>query len=136
MQQESKGIQVGSFCQPSKGEETGMRADGILARGLSPFETDEGELEHGLAVYRLSPGVYTLPMSIGGVKVQARIDSGAMISIMSTQCFERLAEKPEARERVRLILADREGETVGRFVDPVWMEIGKKKVKQSICVRI
>ena len=87
----------------------------------------------GISVYRLSPGSSSVEMSVGGVGVKAVIDSGAMISILSTRCFEQMKEKPRRVETVRLFLPG-EGEMMGQFVKPILMKLGKVRIKQRVCV--
>ena len=41
-------------------------------------------------VYRTTRGAYSVDMNIGGVKVKAKIYSGAEVSLLSSKCFDKL----------------------------------------------
>ena len=120
----------------SQGSENPISGQEVSPGGIQGPNQGEDlnkELET-MAVYMISSGVYLVDMIVGGVKVKARIDSGAEVSIMSDACFEKIKEKPAERGRVRLVMADRQGEAVGRFMEPVLMELGEMTVEHNICV--
>ena len=124
---------------PPLGTERGSTRGGMSVYRLSPkvppiLGTQKDRKGAGMPLYKLSPGVYAVEMSVGGVKVKARLDPGARISVMSKECYGRLSEQPRAKEMVRLKLAESKEGFLGTLMDPIWMELGDIEIKQSVCV--
>lgn len=72
--------------------------------------------------------------TVGDVKVNARIDSGAEITIISTKCFQKLKKAPPKMQDVNIQMADHESVLQGFIVQPVQMTIGKQVVKERVYV--
>ena len=60
------------------------------------------------SIHRVCAGSSFVRLKVGNRWIRARIDSGADITILSSQIYESLKEKPAKVEEVTIQLADKE----------------------------
>ncbi|KAL8614665.1 hypothetical protein ACOMHN_051117 [Nucella lapillus] len=99
--------------------------------GLKSAAKTEPQL---LRVNRVCASSSGVNIVVGGLPVEAKIDSGAEITILSTTAFERLREKPKKLREVNMQLAD-QGSTMRGFVTrPVGLKIGGMTFHEQVHV--
>ncbi|KAL8604518.1 hypothetical protein ACOMHN_015802 [Nucella lapillus] len=99
--------------------------------GLKSAAKTEPQL---LRVNRVCASSSGVKIVVGGLPVEAKIDSGAEITILSTTAFEQLREKPKKLRGVNMQLAD-QGSTMRGFVTrPVGLKIGGMTFHEQVHV--
>ncbi|KAL8599127.1 hypothetical protein ACOMHN_007843 [Nucella lapillus] len=99
--------------------------------GLKPAAKTEPQL---LRVNRVCASSSGVKIVVGGLPVEAKIDSGAEITILSTTAFEKLREKPKMLREVNMQLAD-QGSTMRGFITrPVGLKIGGMTFHEQVHV--
>ncbi|XP_052786291.1 uncharacterized protein LOC128221730 [Mya arenaria] len=86
------------------------------------------------SVHRVCAGSSSVNMMVGDVRVTARIDSGAEITILSTECYNKLSSRPAKVKEVSMQLADKDVVLKGFVTQPVEIQLGKQSFKSSLYV--
>ena len=85
------------------------------------------------SIHRVCAGSSFIHLKVGRW-IRARIDSGADITILSSQIYESLKEKPAKVEEVTMQMADKEQELKGFIIEPLKLQLGSQTFKEKIYV--
>ena len=87
-----------------------------------------------LKVHRVCAGSSFINLKVGGRLVKARIDSGAEITILSTEIYNTLKEKPNRIKDVVMQMADGDKVMQGFITKPVQLLLGSQVFRERLYV--
>ena len=90
--------------------------------------------EQPVKVHVVCVGSSFIKLKVGGRDVQARIDSGAEISIFSKQVYDTLKQKPKKIKDIFMQMADRDKVLPGFIVKPVQLYLGSQIIRGRLYV--
>jgi predicted aspartyl protease len=98
---------------------------------ITENNTDEEEI---IEVNQLSSVLYKITVKVEGTPVDAVVDTGSDVTIISDEVFKKLKVKPKVLKRVTLNAAGKQMRMVGRVIGPVKLGIGSQVYEQEIHV--
>ena len=99
----------------------------------SPCRTCSSE-EEKVSIHQVKAGSSTVPIMVGNRKINARIDSGAEITILSSNIFSKLRKPPSKVTDVTMQMADSNATLKGFIVEPIQMKLGRQSFKERVYV--
>ncbi|KAH3772399.1 hypothetical protein DPMN_173737 [Dreissena polymorpha] len=73
-------------------------------------------------------------MLVGDRQVRARVDSGADISILSSEVYDLLKRKPGKVKEINMQLAEKNSILKGFVTQPIHVQLGDQSSREGICV--
>ena len=90
--------------------------------------------KENVSIKMVRAGSSSVEIIIGGKKVNARVDSGAEITILSSSIFEKLQNKPGKVRNVNMKLADKDSLLKGFMTHPISIQLGNQVFKERVYV--
>ncbi|KAL8622171.1 hypothetical protein ACOMHN_052973 [Nucella lapillus] len=87
-----------------------------------------------LQVNRVCASSSGVKINVGGLPIEAKVDSGAEITIISTSVFQQLKKKPKKIRDVEMHLADQGSSLSGFITEPLELKIGQAKFRENVHV--
>ena len=73
-------------------------------------------------------------LKVGNMDINARIDSGAEITILSSQIYEKLTNAPAKIKDIELLMADNDTVLKGFIIQPLKMKLGNQNFSERVHV--
>ena len=80
--------------------------------------------EEGVYIHQVRAGSSFVQLKVGSIDINARIDSGAEITILSSKIYEKLNKAPAKVKEVGLQMADKDTVMKGFIIQPLKMKLG------------
>ncbi|XP_076440974.1 uncharacterized protein LOC143280226 [Babylonia areolata] len=106
----------------------------ILHTPKTANEPEEGVKLEVLHVNRVCASSSSIQITIGGTPVEAKVDSGAEITIVANSIFDSWKTKPQRVRDVVLYMADQESALQAFLTSPVPMRLGKTLFNERVYV--
>ncbi|KAH3803105.1 hypothetical protein DPMN_156805 [Dreissena polymorpha] len=91
----------------------------------------EQEIPH---IHIVRGGSSSVEINVGDIPIMAQFDSGAKITIISTNINEKLNRKPSRVQDVQMKLADKDLTVKGFITKPISMKLGSQTFKERVYV--
>ena len=120
--------------------------DGTLsAKTVRNFQDDtyctktDGEFlnykrEESVYIHQVRAGSSFVQLKVGSIDINARIDSGAEITILSSKIYEKLNKAPAKVKEVGLQMADKDTVMKGFIIQPLKMKLGNQCFSERVYV--
>ncbi|KAH3871580.1 hypothetical protein DPMN_034785 [Dreissena polymorpha] len=79
-------------------------------------------------------GSSSVEIKVGDIPIMAQLDSGAEITIISTNIYEKLKRKPSKVQDVEMKLADKDSNIKGFIIKAISMKLGSQTFKERVYV--
>ncbi|KAH3870879.1 hypothetical protein DPMN_034070 [Dreissena polymorpha] len=93
-----------------------------------PSEISEGSIRI------VTGGSSAVKIIVGNIPVLAKIDSGAEITIISTNVYDKLERKPSKVKDVQMQVADKDSILKGFIIKPIGLTLGNQTCKERVYV--
>ena len=90
--------------------------------------------EEGVYIHQVRAGSSFVQLKVGSIDVNARIDSGAEITILSSKIYEKLSKAPAKVKEVGLQMADKDTVMKGFIIQPLKMKLGNQCFSERVYV--
>lgn len=108
-----------------------VAAQAAIVKEWEPMDNKTETIEVNQLV---SVSKYRVTVIVGGTPVDAIVDTGADVTIISEEVFDKMVCKPKLIRRVILNAAGKKMRMSGRVVGPVKLKIGSKTYEENIHV--
>ena len=106
--------------------------------GACSSKTDEKlqneKEEESIHIRQVKAGSSFVQMKVGSMDINARIDSSAEITILSSKIFEQLKKVPAKIKDVNLQIADNDTVLKGFIIQPLKMKLGNQGLSERVYV--
>ena len=90
--------------------------------------------EEGVYIHQVRAGSSFVQLKVGSIHINARIDSGAEITILSSKIYGKLNKAPAKVKEVGLQMADRDTVMKGFIIQPLKMKLGNQCFSERVYV--
>ena len=90
--------------------------------------------EESVYIHQVRAGSSFVQLKVGSIDINARIDSGAEITILSSKIYEKLNKAPAKVKEVGLQMADKDTVMKGFIIQPLKMELGNQCFSERVYV--
>ena len=90
--------------------------------------------EEGVYIHQVRAGSSFVQLKVGSIDINARIDSGAEITILSSKIYEKLNKAPAKVKEVGLQMADKDTVMKGFIIQPLKMKLGNQCFSERVYV--
>ena len=90
--------------------------------------------EESVYIHQVQAGSSFVQLKVGSIDVNARIDSGAEITILSSKIYEKLSKAPAKVKEVGLQMADKDTVMKGFIIQPLKMKLGNQCFSERVYV--
>ena len=90
--------------------------------------------EEGVYIHQVRAGSSFVQLKVGSIDINARIDSGAEITILSSKIYEKLNKAPAKVKEVGLQMADKDTVMKGFIIQPLKMKLGNHCFSERVYV--
>ena len=90
--------------------------------------------EEGVYIHQVRAGSSFVQLKVGSIDINARIDSGAEITILSSKIYEKLYKAPAKVKEVGLQMADKDTLMKGFIIQPLKMKLGNQCFSERVYV--
>ena len=90
--------------------------------------------EEGVYIHQVRAGSSFVQLKVGSIDINARIDSGAEITILSSKIYEKLYKAPAKVKEVGLQMADKDTVMKGFIIQPLKMKLGNQCFSERVYV--
>ena len=90
--------------------------------------------EEGVYIHQVRAGSSFVQLKVGSIDINARIDSGAEITILSSKIYEKLNKAPAKVKDVGLQMADKDTVMKGFIIQPLKMKLGNQCFSERVYV--
>ena len=90
--------------------------------------------EESVYIHQVRAGSSFVQLKVGSIDVNARIDSGAEITILSSKIYEKLSKAPAKVKEVGLQMADKDTVMKGFIIQPLKMKLGNQCFSERVYV--
>ena len=87
-----------------------------------------------VCVHQVRAGSSFVQLTVGSIDINARIDSGAEIIILSSKIYEKLSKAPAQVKEVDLQMADNDSVMKGFIIQPLKMRLGNQCFNERVYV--
>ena len=87
-----------------------------------------------ICVHQVRAGSSFVQLTVGSIDINARIDSGAEITILSSKIYEKLSKAPAKIKEVDLQMADNDTVMKGFIIQPLKMRLGNQCFSERVYV--
>ncbi|KAH3779172.1 hypothetical protein DPMN_180651 [Dreissena polymorpha] len=99
---------------------------------VTPLQQDTpSEIIEGF-IRIVTGGSSAVKIIVGNIPVLAKIDSGAEITIISTNVYDKLVRKPSKVKDVQMQLADKDSILKGLIIKPIGLTLGNQTFKERV----
>ena len=92
--------------------------------------------EEGVYIHQVRAGSSFVQLKVGSIDFNARIDSGAEITILSPKIYEKLNKAPAKVKEVGLQMADKDTVMKGFIIQPLKMKLGNQCFSEEYMLRL
>ena len=103
-------------------------------KGLEKFQKQEGAGGGSIGIRQVKSGSSFVQLKVGNMDINARIDSGAEITILSSQIYEKLKNAPAKIKDIELQTADNDSVLKGFIIQPLKMKLGNQNFSERVHV--
>ena len=90
--------------------------------------------EESVYIHQVRAGSSFVQLKVGSIDINARIDSGAEITILSSKVYEKLYKAPAKVKEVGLQMADKDTVMKGFIIQPLKMKLGNQCFSERVYV--
>ena len=90
--------------------------------------------EESVYIHQVRAGSSFVQLKVGSIDINARIDSGAEITTLSSKIYEKLNKAPAKVKEVGLQMADKDTVMKGFIIQPLKMKLGNQCFSESVYV--
>ena len=90
--------------------------------------------EESVYIHQVRAGSSFVQLKVGSIDINARIDSGAEITILSSKIYEKLYKAPAKVKEVGLQMADKDTVMKGFIIQPLKMKLGNQCFSERVYV--
>ena len=90
--------------------------------------------EERVYIHQVRAGSSFVQLKVGSIDINARIDSGAEITILSSKIYEKLNKAPAKVKEVGLQMADKDTVMKGFIIQPLKMKLGNQCFSERVYV--
>ena len=90
--------------------------------------------EESVYIHQVRAGSSFVQLKVGSIDINARIDSGAEITILSSKIYEKLNKAPAKVREVGLQMADKDTVMKGFIIQPLKMKLGNQCFSERVYV--
>ena len=90
--------------------------------------------EESVYIHQVRAGSSFVQLKVGSIDINARIDSGAEITILSSKIYEKLNKAPAKVKEVGLQMADKDTVMKGFIIQPLKMKLGNQCFSERVYV--
>ena len=90
--------------------------------------------EESVYIHQVRAGSSFVQLKVGSIDINARIDSGAEILILSSKIYEKLNKAPAKVKEVGLQMADKDTVMKGFIIQPLKMKLGNQCFSERVYV--
>ena len=90
--------------------------------------------EEGVYIHQVRAGSSFVQLKVGSIDINARIDSGEEITILSSKIYEKLNKAPAKVKEVDLQMADKDTVIKGFIIQPLKMKLGNQCFSERVYV--
>ena len=90
--------------------------------------------EESVYIHQVRAGSSFVQLKVGSIDINARIDSGAEITILSSKIYEKLNKAPAKVKEVGLQMADKDTVMKGFIIQPLKMKLGTQCFSERVYV--
>ena len=90
--------------------------------------------EESVYIHQVQAGSSFVQLKVGSIDVNARIDSGAEITTLSSKIYEKLSKAPAKVKEVGLQMADKDTVMKGFIIQPLKMKLGNQCFSERVYV--
>ena len=90
--------------------------------------------EEGVYIHQVRAGSSFVQLKVGSIDINARIDLGAEITILSSKIYEKLNKAPAKVKEVGLQMADKDTVMKGFIIQPLKMKLGNRCFSERVYV--
>ena len=90
--------------------------------------------EESVYIHQVRAGSSFVQLKVGSIDINARIDSGAEITILSSKIYEKLNNAPAKVKEVGLQMADKDTVMKGFIIQPLKMKLGNQCFSERVYV--
>ena len=90
--------------------------------------------EESVYIHQVRAGSSFVQLKVGSIDINARIDSGAEITILSSKMYEKLNKAPAKVKEVGLQMADKDAVMKGFIIQPLKMKLGNQCFSETVYV--
>ena len=90
--------------------------------------------EESVYIHQVRAGSSFVQLKVGSIDINARIDSGAEITILSSKIYEKLNNAPAKVKEVGLQMADKDTVKKGFIIQPLKMKLGNQCFSERVYV--
>ena len=90
--------------------------------------------EESVYIHQVQAGSSFVQLKVGSIDINARIDSGAEITILSSKIYEKLDTAPAKVKEVGLQMADKDTVMKGFIIQPLKMKLGNQCFSEKVYV--
>ena len=90
--------------------------------------------EESVYIHQVRAGSSFVQLKVGSIDINARVDSGAEITILSSKIYEKLNNAPAKVKEVGLQMADKDTVMKGFIIQPLKMKLGNQCFSERVYV--
>ena len=90
--------------------------------------------EESVYIHQVQAGSSFVQLKVGSIDINARIDSGAEITILSSKMYEKLNKAPAKVKEIGLQMADKDTVMKGFIIQPLKMKLGNQCFSERVYV--
>lgn len=130
-QDETKLKSVVDLMNPTESRTSSSGISNSVTTGEVDAKQDEKDMT---SIHLVCAGSSFVDLKVADRWIRARLDSGAEISILSTELYKKLKEKPAKKREVVMQTADKSSVLKGFEIQPIKLQLGSHTFKEKIYV--